>query len=347
MGWFGGRKAERKNTGAGVEAAIAEFWRWWAQAAPSLEAAISNGTLGEQAGQINAQVTAIDPNLAWEFGPGHSSQHHFTVSAGGDPALRRVARRWLLAAPAADAIWTFYDMRQPGPLDSVLSFADAELVLADVRVAGQQRGSGLDVLLHHPLFANLPEATQAQISYLCLDNALGEQTVELWIGAVEYSGTDPGGTVPLSELPGIVAEVIAEGMPDGEMGWTVLEGDGPRGPVTILCQSRLSSVQAPDLDQHIAVEVPYRDQTPNGWPGPGSLDALRGFEEHLEAIVGASGRVVAVESCAGVRTMHFYVDSTSPALAQLQAASGGWKQGRVKFNSEYDPGWSAVQQFRT
>lgn len=175
---------------------------------------------------------------------------------------------------------------------------------------------------------------------------LGEEAVELWIGTIDPAVAAPHGSRPLAELPRLVAETVAEAMPNGEMGWSMLRADGPRGPVLVMCLNRLAPVQAPHHDEHVAVRVPFLDVTPDGWPGPGSLDRLRAFEDHLAELVRESGQLVAVETSGGVRTLHFYVDSTTPASAQLQVGTAGWDQGSITVSALNDPSWDAVKSFR-
>lgn len=346
MGLFSRRKPA-PPTPDDRRAAIAAFWQWWAGISPELADAIPAGRLPSYADAISGRVHAIDSRLAWEFGAGTGSEHQLTVTAGGDPDLRRVARRWLRAAPTADATWAFHDLRQPSGLNATLQIGDQSIHFADVRVAATRSGSGLDVVVSHPVFGQLAEGLRGQITFLALDAALGEEAVELWLDGVEAGAVEAPGARPLAALPGIVADVVADVMPEGEMGWALMEGQGPRGPVLVLALNRLSSVQAPDLDQHVAVDVPYADRTEAGLPGAGSLDALRHLEEHLSQRIDGSGRLVAVESSAGVRTLHFYVDSTTTAADQVRVASEGWPQGRVTVNVELDPGWEAVRPFRT
>ncbi len=345
MGLFRRRKPATVQA-TDPRAGIADFWQWWAVAAAELADAIPMATVNRYVDVMTAHVSAIDPGLAWEFAPGRTSRHQLTVTAEGDPELRRVARQWLRAAPPPDRIWSFHDLRQPGPLGFRLRIGGVDLDMNGIRVAGSRRGSGLDVIVHHPLFASLPQQVQAQIAFLSLDTALGEEAVELWIGGVGRSPDDPPGSRPLAELPAMVAEVVADGMPDGSMGWTMLRGEGPRGPLLVTRLNRLSPVQAPQHDQHAAVRVPFSDQTAAGLPGPGSLDALRAFENHLTAIVKGSGQLVAVETSGGFRTLHYYVDSGTPAAAQLEAATRGWEQGRVGVEARRDPAWEAVRCFR-
>jgi hypothetical protein len=92
--------------------------------------------------------------------------------------------------------------------------------------------------------------------------------------------------------------------------------------------------------------VPFNDPTEQGLPGDGSLVPLREFEDHLNARLGDSGRIVAHETHGGVRLMHVYVDGSTPAVEQLRPAITGWDQGKVSLTTEPDPGWVHVQHLR-
>lgn len=345
MSWFNRRK-EQPATAGHPEQAIAEFWVWWAASKDQIAAAIPGGGLAAWVDTVTHQVHAIHPGLSWEFGPGRRSQHRLIVTAEGNPDLRRLARRWRRAAPDPDATWEFTDMKQPGTLDARLQIAGADVALSEIQVASTRRGTGLDVVVHHPVYATLPEPARHQLSFIALDECLGEEAVELWVGTIDSSTELPPAARPLGELPAVLAEVIADGMPNGEMGWSVLGGELPAGQALVLCLNRLSSVQAPDFDQLVAIQVPYRDHTPEGLPGPGSLPALQAFEDHLVTRINGSGVLVAALSVAGVRTLHFYVDSTTPAAEQLRAATVGWDQGPIKIDTQLDPAWEAVAPFR-
>jgi len=104
---------------------------------------------------------------------------------------------------------------------------------------------------------------------------------------------------------------------------------------------------APHLDHHLAVTAPFADQTAEGMPGESSLLALRELESHVTDRIGGSGRLVAHETSAGRRTLHYYVSATSPVGAVVEAAVRGWPDGRVAVEVQPDPGWEAVAAFRT
>ena len=79
---------------------------------------------------------------------------------------------------------------------------------------------------------------------------------------------------------------------------------------------------------------------------PGSLEALRALEDHLADRIGDSGRVVAHQSHRGMRVLHIYVDSTTPAVEQMRAAVNAWEQGRIRVQVTTDPGWHNVAHLR-
>jgi hypothetical protein len=343
VGWF------RKGSSGPPTAVdpIGDFWSWWrAVGAAETARAFDSGRVDGVQRSIGPRVAAIEPGLAWEFGPGATSRHQMTVTAAGDPSLRAVARRWLRAAPSPDPIWSFHDLRQGGSLDAVLQFAAASLTLSQISITATPSRTGLDVRVHHPLFATLDARDRAQLAFLALDNALGEEAVELWLDEIEAVATPATGARPLADLPALVAEVAAEHTEDGEISWSMLRGAGPAGPLIAMCRSRLRPIQAPHADQHVLITVPYADRTDSGLPGETSLGHLRQFEDHLTERLGGSGLLVAVESCMGVRSLHYYVDSTTPAADQLRAATTGWTQGDVRVTQEADPGWQAVAHLR-
>ncbi|MGJ3507502.1 DUF695 domain-containing protein [Enemella sp. A6] len=342
MGWFGRKRKQEPTTND----PIAAFWQWWSSASAEIDAAATRRDTDRVVELLGTQVRALHPELVWEMGPYDQSRHQLIVSAGGDPELRPLARRWLRAAPPADEAWTFFDMRQPSPLNMVLELGDVTMTFADVRVHTARTETGLDVVVYHPVFGEVSEEQRVQLMFMALDAALGEKATELWLDRVETSVTDPEGSAPLGELPSIVDAVEAESMPNGEMGWTMLEGDSPDGPILVRCLQRLSPVQALDFDQHVSVVVRFSDVTAEGWPGPRSMEALARFENDLAAAVFGKGQVVAVHTRSGVRVLEFYVDSTTDAAEVLQTAAKRWRQGKVEIEVDLDPGWEAVQAFR-
>lgn len=328
--------------------AVATFWSWWAdEGAAATTRAVVDGDPGRVAETLSRHVEAIAPGLAWELGRGTGAAHVLVVTCDGDPELRGTARRWRLSAPPADAVWEFADARLPvADLDGVRLVLDGvELDLGSATAGAYVRGAALDLTVHHPRLADVPEPGRGTAVFLMLNVALGEAAVETWVGAVEPTVLAPLDPVPLAGLRSVVDELRDRFTDDrGDPVWALLDGTAPDGsPVLGMAQVPLRSATAPHLDTHVRLTVPFRDRTPHGLPGDGSLRALRALEDHVTARLGGSGRIVAHETARGVRVLHAYVDGGTPAAEQLRAATSGWDEGRVRIEVTGDPGWELVR----
>lgn len=332
-------------------AARAQFWDWWAGEGSALVAqALADRDPQRVVEPLSAAVQAIDPGLAWELGPGQVAEHVLVVSPAGDPALRPSARRWLREAPAPDTVWEYADSRQPDPgVDQVVLEAEGTTIrFADARASARRSGHHLDVTIHHPAFPDLGEQAAHHLAALMLDSALGEADVELWVGEISAATLPLLEGFPLSGLRAPVRDLRDDSTDDDDNPqWAMMQGETAEGAVMAIAQIPLSPLTAPDLDLHIAVLVPYADQTEQGLPGPNSLPALRDLEEHVAQLLGASGRIVAHQSHHGLRVLHLYADSTTPAVDQVRAAVSGWDQGEVVVSETDDPTWASVSYLRT
>lgn len=343
-----GKKAARDSDPA---AAIAAFWAWWVEAgAADAAQAVTAGTPEQLTGRLSAQVHTIDPRLAWELAPGVISEHQLVVTSEGDPETRGVARRWLLAAPAADAVWSYTDERPPAddPESVILSSDGAPSIsFAEVRVGVTRDGSQLHVAVHHPAFASIPEQARAQVSFLALDTALGENAVELWLGSIDAVLDCPPDALGLLGLRSAVDALAHEYVDaDGQSTWTLMQGTGPQGPMLATAQTPLHALTAPHFTSHLEVTVSYADQTAEGLPGSESLTALRELEDELSRHLGRAGKVVAHESHAGVRVIHAYAEDAGPAAAGIRQSSRPPLLESVQVKVTHDPGWEAVRHLR-
>src|SRR3954469_17992563 len=102
----------RKGGPGGPGELIAEFWAWWDDTRPQVDALVEAGDAAGLAELLGPPVAALDPSLLWEVEPGRTAQHSLVVSASGNPELRSFAHRWALAAPEGDDRWEFHPSRQ-------------------------------------------------------------------------------------------------------------------------------------------------------------------------------------------------------------------------------------------
>jgi hypothetical protein len=327
---------------------IAAFWTWWtASGAAEIAAAIARKDPGSTADLLSRHVSRIHPNLDWELGAGLHARHVLVVTAAGDPGTRAIARRWLRAAPVSDELWEYADMRRPAP-DVTIRFEGMPPVQIDaalVSIEPDTREAALHVAVHHPTFRELPEDLQKRVTFLLLDLVLGEELVETWVGAIDTAVEQPADAVPIAELlPAVASFAAAHVADDGGPSWRLMEGTTEAGDrLVATAMVPLRSIQMPHLDTHVAVLVPYLDAREDGLPQDDALSHLRDFEDHLSDRLGDSGRLLAHETAAGSRILHYYVDGTTPAAAQLQAAISGWPDGPVHLKASPDPAWEHVR----
>jgi hypothetical protein len=328
-----GRK--RRDSGqADVGRPIAEFWRWWAGARDRIAAAIEAGDAGALAGEIGDRIQAIDPALEWELTPGRDSRHAIVVSPVGSSALRRVVAEWLAGAPEPDATWSYYGSRQPDPnvLEMRLVIDDQEIELADLRFGAtlDENHACLDVEVYHPDFATMAPDARLRIAFMSLDWVLGEDRVELWVGPIEAVTAPSPAQVPAAGMVSMIDELVEK---HREPQWVLMSGLRDNVPMMATAQRPLKGIRWPRFDTHVAVNLPYADRG-NGFPTDESLERIRAAEDYLVDVIGSAGELLAHETTAGVRTLHFYVEGSTDAAGRLTT---GVRTFRGKAESRYDP----------
>jgi Family of unknown function (DUF695) len=326
---------------------IGVFWDWWIDTGAALVAeSIARQDPASTAAVLAQYVHGIDKALDWELGPGLHAEHVLVVTAAGDPGSRGVARRWLRAAPPSDWLWEYADLRRPAPAFTIRfeGMPPIEIDAAWVTVEPNDAAAAIHVGVHHPAFAELPDEARRRITFLLLDLTLGEELVETWIGAVEVHPEQPADAVPIADLLPAVAGFAARfTTDDGSPTWRLLEGTHDGRRLIASTEVPLRSIRLPHLDTHVGIAVGYRAIREDGLPETDMLDQLRALEDHLTDRLGDSGRLLAHETSAGTRTLHYYVDGTTPAADQLQAALGGWSHGPIRLRTTADPGWQNIR----
>jgi hypothetical protein len=329
---------------------IGEFWSWWTSTGAALVAdAIARKETAETSGMISDHVRRIDDRLDWELGPGLLAAHVLVITAAGDPVVRGIARRWLRAAPPSDQLWEYADMRRPGEVFTIQfeGLPPVPIEAGLVTIDPDDSAAAVHVGVHHPAFPDLPVELQQRVTFLMLDLMLGEEMVETWVGGIKTLASRPADAQPISALLPAVASFASEHtLEDGSPAWRMLEGTVNGHPLIATAEYPLRSIRRPQLDTHVAISVGYPVIRQDGLPEDKMLDSLRDLEDHLTDRLGDSGRLLAHETSAGTRTLHYYVDGTTPAAGQLQAALGGWQHGRVDLSVSPDAGWDDLSHLR-
>jgi hypothetical protein len=327
------------------------FWSWWRKESPRLATAFDEGRAESVVEELSRRVDAIHPDLAWETGPGLAgSRHHLALSSEGDITLRVLTERWLSRAPAPDAAWEYYPARQPSGRDAKLNLTldDApgiEIPYADARAA-LEVDDGREVVhvkLHHPALAHLPEKLRSTAAFLILDDALGEDGVERWVGRLDLSVESLPEGQPLAAIAEAVASLVRRAT--GER-WVLVEGRTDSGrPLLATINVALKRIDHLLMDHHLEVTLPFREQAERGMPTRQENEALNALEDELVASLGHDAVFVGHETGNGVRVIHFHVAALGPAAERTEA----WARRiarEVTVEYRHDPGWELLKKWR-
>ncbi len=292
----------------GLEPRLERFWAWWAGAKDAIARDIPARQVARRTNEISSAVAAIDKRLAWELSPGKTSQHMLIVTPEGSAEVRPIALAWLQSAPEADAVWEYRASRQPGePRTIVVGGATVELSQMRTRSTWDASRELLSVQLWHPAFERMPEKIRGQVAFLFLDNVLGEDDVERWIGAIEIDETARTGETPEA----LANEVRRQAEAATGDQWAVAEGADDQGdPVIVRYNASIKRIDHPFDANHLEVSFDSGLDDPDGRQGRANAAAAEALAESLAGI--------AVD-CAYItdrrrRTIHFACEDGPLAL---------------------------------
>lgn len=325
--------------------AIIEFWSWWSQARPSIEARLEAGLTDPLGEELRGRIHLIDPRLQWEIGRTPDGAPVLTVTGNGDPELRGLAERWLRAAPGKTG-WEYRATRPADPerLNRPLTMGDHEFDLEYVRLGMRvdHRQARIDVTVFHPDFLFVSAETRAEVAGRVLAWSLGEDDVVRWVGEVTTVGEAPVDSLPAAMLGAVVQQVAETSLTST---WLTGEGRTPRGhPARVSVRFPLHRQDHLLCDLHVAVSVPFAHSNPDRLPVDPSAKALRDFEKRLTAL-GDRAVLAAHETGDGLRVFHLYADPDSGAVAELDQLAASWPEGRVKVTSASDPAWRLLRPY--
>lgn len=209
MKWFK-RKAEEPTFKSKVET----FWSWWGRESDRLYAALEASGGREIQAEISQAVHRLYPGLAWVFGPGENRVgHSLTMSPEGDRNALFLTSYWRTRAPVLDG-WSFYSTRQAQyDLSSLaLQIGGVEVTADSIRIRPEVdlEGEKVHVVASGECFAALGEERSGQALFLLLDEALGEDGVERFLGRIEIGRESSVESIPLTELSTFVRATAEE-----------------------------------------------------------------------------------------------------------------------------------------
>ncbi len=327
---------------------IDEFWDWWDDARGRIGAALDAGTVSQVEGELTEAVQKLDPEVLWELGVGQRARHQLCLSSAGDPGRRALLERWWQAGPEDDDDWETHPARTAVPMavlgDMVLEVNGSRLAFAEAEFEAKvdEQRERLDVMVWHPAFEALDDEAQWDVLSLVLDDALGEDDVERWLGAVGPSAEPLDDPRPLLDLPTVVGELAARATGDR---WQVFKSKAPDGvPIAVVANRALKRIDFADHEHHVAVRI-TPDLATFGEHGTQVMfSLLDDVEEQLLARIGDAAVYVGRETRLDRirRTLHLYTTKPGPIVAKVKAWGSDHPEWGAGVDTSVDAGWDAV-----
>ena len=325
----------------GAEQDGGDYWTWWAGARGRVEHAIENGAFSPAlVDEISKAVRKVHPQMAWELAKGHQARHAFCMTPEGNPAVRPAALRWLASAPPPDATWEYHPARQASPMAGLTMEAGGhrfELDRMRAISSWDESRQRLDVRLWHDEFANAPLEVRQQVGFIFLDNLLGEENVERWVGQVDLLEQPSGGKTP-DELRAEVERHAAE--PAGDT-WVLIQGTYRGQPMFVMGDAGLKRIDHPFADQHAAIHIGIAG---GGLPDNELAEQLNGEEDRLAACLAGVAALACRATVPGERTIHFVAEDVAAVRAGIDAWAKDAPDWKVKVDLREDVSWEFLRE---
>ncbi len=177
------------------------FWNWFSANETRLFSFESDQELIFD--ELGAEMHKVNPNLTFEFGPVVDGKREFVLSAGGIKSAFPFVEALYKNAPTLERwSWIKFCPRRT-PLNNI-EFEDKSILVEDVHYLLARDETKVAILLFFDGYNEEEKNIFGQIGFLFLDEALGEFSVEMQVGFIEFKSRDSKyfeRALPLKELP--------------------------------------------------------------------------------------------------------------------------------------------------
>lgn len=314
--------------------AITSFWQAWPSIRSLLEREIEEGVYGSGTETLTDLVEAIDPQLEWDLMTGIEAEHALAISSAAEPRLRPLTQAWVEAAPSADSTWEYHPARiAVGPEEIELNGMIIDPLAADMVAIVDPESEMLDLQVGHPDFAQLDETLRFQAAFRFIDDLIGEDDAEAWIGSVDVFEQALSWGVPLTNLPDDIARLKAAATHDQ---WaTVNLEDRELGRSILVVNRALKRLLNLAFTLHVRLSVEL--------PGDGTTSTADEVEDDLEELLGERGVLYARETFADFVVLSAYCAPRLRGAVMLLE-----DEHDALYDVEFvdDPGWDRYEELR-
>lgn len=185
-----------------------EFWKWF----QAHEAMLFDFEKNREAvfDQLAAEMHKVNPHLTFEFGPTDQNRREFIISADGIKEAFPKVEALFAAAPSLPR-WKFIKFRpRRAPFD--ISYAGITVKAKSVLVRLSRAGQKADITVYLSDYSQNAYDRYMPITFLLLDQALGEYDVEIYVGKIDIKSLSdaPKDACSLSTLPKVFDNAISK-----------------------------------------------------------------------------------------------------------------------------------------
>ena len=178
------------------------FWEWFEANSERFLKTIDAGNCGDLQEETAEAVKKLGLD-AWVYGPPPEGEagHSLTVTGEGVIHKQFLTEYWKSKAPQSPG-WTFHSSRQSGDLGGRIDIKGLEIEFLAIWVSAEvdEESEKVNIQLWHHDFPNIDENARFTITFIVLDELLGEYGTDNWIGEINFADETLKESFPIAEL---------------------------------------------------------------------------------------------------------------------------------------------------
>ena len=193
---------------------VEDFWTWFANNAARFKETIDQGKCADLLDETSSAISKMIPKIGWCYGPGEGEgRHALTLSPEADRDHQFLAEYWISRKPEIPD-WDFYPAKKGGDLSESYSINTGgydfgvDEIWVSTEIDTEDEKIVLTAWHHH--FYELEENARYRVSFILLDELLGEYDVQNYIYLKEFTTEKLADSIPLMELSDFLESVKKE-----------------------------------------------------------------------------------------------------------------------------------------
>ena len=183
---------------------VEDCWHWFSTNAIRMKKTIDDGNCGDLLDETSTAVHKMIPHIGWCYGLGEGEgRHALTLSPEGDREHQLLAEYWLSRKPDIPD-WDFYPAKQGSDLQEGYSINTGgfDFSVNEIWLSPEvdTENAKVDITIWHHHFHEIEEKAAYRVTFILLDELLGEYDVQNYVGAIDLNTEKLENSIPLMEF---------------------------------------------------------------------------------------------------------------------------------------------------